>query len=489
MSTSKSSKSIHSDAIANREFDNYYEIFVYSFCDSDDDGVGDFQGVETKLPYIKEMGYTGIWLMPICLSPSYHKYDVQDYMSVDPHYGTMRDFEHLVDEAHKLGIKVILDLVLNHTSDKHRWFLEAVKDAERGNKQGKYYNYYNFSDYNEAGYSTVGNSELFYEAQFYGGMPDLNLDNPEVRDELDKVIKFWLSKGVDGFRLDACTNFYTGDTVKSAQFVGWVKATCNKYKADTFIVGESWTTSGNIAEFYRGGGDSFFYFPMAKDDGYINQTLYADNPSDYFYHAMVELVDIAQGHIPAPFLDNHDTPRIAGVFKRDSAMIKFGYGLLNTLNGNVFTYYGDEIGMVSFYNDPDKRIGMLWDSNQKRKIAPPGVSKQEYVFGGVKQQQADANSILNYYKACNHMRLNYPAIALGEQQRVDYPDKQVLIVQKRYKQQEVVVVINFATQSKAVRWTKGGDLVVSLTVDGHKISMDNGVIDMPRNSIALIKLK
>ena len=127
-------------------YDNYYEIFVYSFCDSDGNGVGDFNGVTQKLDYIRDMGYTGIWLMPISPSPSYHKYDVTDYKAVDPIYGSMADFENLLNTAHEKGIKVILDLVVNHTSKEHEWFKQASGAYVRGETDNKYYDYYNFTD-------------------------------------------------------------------------------------------------------------------------------------------------------------------------------------------------------------------------------------------------------------------------------------------------------------------------------------------------------
>lgn len=469
------------------KYDNYYEIFVYSFFDSNGDGIGDLRGVAEKLDYVKDMGYTAIWLMPICQANSYHKYNVVDYMAIDSQYGTMQDFEYLLDKAHGMGIKIILDMVFNHTSDQHPWFIAATKDAQSGNVNGKYYNYYNFSATNKAGYSTVDNSDIFYEAQFFGGMPDLNLDNPEVRDELEQVIKFWLNKGVDGFRLDACTSFYTGNVNDSADFVQWINQTCQKYSANTYIVGESWTTRRDIRRYYQSGADSFFYFPIAKNDGYIFQTFFAPSSADYFYKAMCNLLEDAQGHIPAPFLDNHDTPRIASLFERNIDRIKFAYGLLCTLNGNVFAYYGDEIGMISYYNDPDKRLGMLWDNAQRDSvIAPPGVSKQEYCFDGVKQQQQDANSILNYYKRCNKMRNDYPAIARGTIDRLPYNDSKVLIVTKNYDQQSVTIVINFDNEAKRVNLPIKGKLVSSITLEGS-VTFDKGVLTMPRHSISVIK--
>ena len=219
---------------------NFYEIYVRSFSDSNGDGIGDLQGVISKLDYLKApdgqddshaLGVDGIWLMPICTSPSEHKYDVTDYCEIDPTYGTMEDFEELLKKFHERGIHVIIDLVLNHTSNEHPWFIQAVKDVNNGDYDSKYAQYYNFTtepelDDNEnvKGYSAVeGNEEgYYYESRFVYSMPDLNLDNPDVFAEIKDIMKFWLEKGVDGFRLDACKSYFTNSMDKSIEFLSKV---------------------------------------------------------------------------------------------------------------------------------------------------------------------------------------------------------------------------------------------------------------------------
>ena len=193
---------------------NWYEIFVYSFYDSDNDGIGDLNGVTSKLDYIREMGFNGIWLMPIHPSPTYHKYDVKDYYDVDEVYGTLDDLKNLVDEAHKRGIRVILDLVVNHSSSDHPWFKEACDYIrENGAPGGKYGEYYNFTKKaNATGYSLVSGTSYYYESRFWSGMPDLNLDSEQVKAEIVKIMKYWFEEyQIDGFRLDAVTSYYTGE--------------------------------------------------------------------------------------------------------------------------------------------------------------------------------------------------------------------------------------------------------------------------------------
>lgn len=469
--------------IVDDKYDNYYEVFVYSFCDSDGNGVGDFNGVTQKLSYIRDLGYTAIWLMPICVSPSYHKYDVTDYQAVDPLYGTMEDFETLVDAAHEMDIRLIIDLVVNHTSDQHPWFEQAALAAQLGRTDDPYYDYYNFSDQPLAGYAQRGS--VYYEARFYSGMPDLNLDSNAVRGEISDIMRFWLEKGVDGFRLDACTSYYTGDNQKSAAFAGWLQSEAEKYNPDCYIVGEVWSNRAVIQEFYGGGADSFFYFPMSQASGSINQTLLSATPADYYFSAMEEMDATAGDSIAAPFLGNHDTGRIAGVVGRKEERVKFAYGLAGMLSGNLFTYYGDEIGMVGSATDPDKRIGMLWDNDQEFIIYPPGTTTREYEFDGVKQQLEDEGSILNYYKRCNLIRNAFPPIMRGESSRIPYEAEDVLIFSKTWNEERVFIAINFSQEERTVTRAWEGELAAALTVDGE-IELRGEDLRMPGYSIAII---
>ncbi len=470
--------------IVDDSYDNYYEIFVYSFCDSDGDGYGDLDGITSKLDYIREMGYTGIWLMPIHTAASYHGYDVKDYYSVNKLYGTLEDYEELCTAAHGKGIKVIIDLVVNHTASSNPWFVNAVNS--RNNVAGadsKYRDWYNFSSYEQDNYHKNGN--VFYEGQFTSGMPDLNLDNDDVRAEIDNIIKFWTEKGTDGFRLDGCLYYYTGNIQKSVDFCKWIKDTAVKYNPQAYIVGEMWDgmSTANLKEFYKSGTDSFFYFPAHGANGTVNQSINGASANTY-WNSMTTMTAVANGYIPAPFLDNHDVGRIAGVMSRNADKIKFAYGLLSMYNGNTFTYYGDEIGMLGSASDPDKRVGMLWD-NQKTNLTktPPGAKTPEYAFDGVKEQLADENSILSYYKLCNNARNAFPAIMRGTAERLASDDGSVLIVKKTYKEQSVTIVINLAQREATAE--ASGDLAQSICVKGD-ITKEGDALHMPGRSIAIL---
>ena len=204
---------------------NWYEVFVYSYQDSNGDGIGDLNGLRNRLDYIEEMGYDGLWLMPIMPSPSYHKYDVMDYKAIDPQYGTLEDMRALVQACHERGIRIIIDLPVNHTSLRHPWFLNAAESLQKRQEDSPYIDYYHFSKDPGAKSVQLNGTKWYYEEQFSGGgMPDLNLDNAAVRNEIQDIMTFWLSDvGVDGFRLDAVTSFYTGDTSRNVAFLNWMK--------------------------------------------------------------------------------------------------------------------------------------------------------------------------------------------------------------------------------------------------------------------------
>ncbi|MEE1199843.1 MAG: alpha-amylase family glycosyl hydrolase, partial [Christensenellales bacterium] len=189
---------------------NWYEVFVRSYQDGDGDRIGDLKGLMSRLDYIADMGYDGLWLMPIMPSPSYHKYDVKDYCAIDPQYGTLDDFKALVSACHERGIRIIVDLPVNHTSVSHPWFTQACTALRKKETDNPYIDYYCFSEKGGQKMIPVPGTSWFYEEQFSGGgMPDLNLDSKAVRSEIRNILDFWLNEcGADGFRLDAVTSYY-----------------------------------------------------------------------------------------------------------------------------------------------------------------------------------------------------------------------------------------------------------------------------------------
>ena len=476
--------------IVDDNYRNVYEIFVASFNDSDGDKVGDLNGVTKKLDYLQEMGYTGIWMMPIHRSPSYHKYDVIDYYSIDPAYGTLEDFEKLTEEAHKRDINIIIDLVVNHTSHLNPWFIQA-EDAYAKGTFSPYLNWYNFSHEPQYGYAEKDG--IYYEARFVDSMPDLNLDAKEVRDEIINIMKFWVDKGVDGFRLDAVTSYYTNDIQKNVEFMTWLSKAAKAIKPDCYIVGEAWTSDVEIRQYYKTGIDSFFLFSLSQGEGVLAQCVKVDKPIPQYKNALRNAVNIAGDYIPAIFLDNHDTNRITGAIGRTKTNeTKFAYGLAGMLNGTLFTYYGTEIGMVGSRKDENKRIAMLWDSNKMDELCknPPDTTQTEYAYPGVKQQQKDQNSILNYHKQVNYLRNKYPEIARGTVAfNSDLSSGTVLVFEKTYGESTVCIVISFDKEAdqtvEGIEYTN----CEFVSASGGKAELKNGALTISPQTIAVLSGK
>ena len=492
--------------IVDDEYRNYYEIFVWSFYDTNNDGIGDLNGVKEKLSYVRDLGYNGIWLMPITVGTSYHKYDVEDYYDIDPQFGTLEDMRDLVNEAHSMGIDIIIDLVVNHSSSSHPWFKSACEYlVSHGQPGGEYGDYYNFSQTQKQGYQRVPSSAWYYECQFTGTMPDLNLDSPAVRAEIENIMRFWLEDvGVDGFRLDAVTSFYTNSTAKSIEFLSFLNQTAKAIKSDCYIVGEAWLGNNTaVREYYSSGIDSFFCFPLAMGTGKIADTLkdIRSNPGVIFGDLMKELEEVYDVGILAPFLSNHDTARIASFTGRSQTdKIKMSHGLLSLMSGSLFTYYGEEIGMISTSDGADtyKRIAMKWSDKSVYEgwtyTSPQGipVTKDNYYYPSVETQLADPTSILNYYKKANAIRNANPEIARGELNILEeYYDqsKYVCVMQRTWNGSTVTIAVNLDREwEHDIKLDGEYKLTDSLCANsGDNVTLKGGTLHLPAYSIAILK--
>ena len=477
---------------------NWYEVFVRSYQDGDGDGIGDLKGLMSRLDYIADMGYDGLWLMPIMPSPSYHKYDVTDYMAVDPQYGTMDDFRALVKECHERGIRVIIDLPVNHTSTRHPWFLSAVESIQKRNFDSPYLDYYCFTEAPTGNkYVKISGSSWHYEEQFSGGgMPDLNLDSEAVLAELRDIIAFWLNDvGVDGFRLDAVTSFYAADVARNVAFLDELKAMCEAAKPGSFLVGEAWVGLTALAGYAQSTVDSFFLFPSSQAEGFIVKSILGRSPDATKFVKGLEsaLESIPDHSVLAPFLCNHDTGRSIGLLqaRKLPERAKFAQGVLGMMPGNVFTYYGDEIGMVGAGDDPNKRLAMYWNDGDMTQ-QPPGVTSLEYAYPGVDEQIADPNSLLNYCKAVNHARLKSPLIARGENTTL-YSDKNVVLMQREMNGECCYIAMNFSkSAAQTVEIPAMGLAIVSdlVAIEGNTTLAEAGsvtTVTIPPYGIAVIE--
>ncbi len=482
--------------------DNYrtwYEIFVYSFCDSDGDGIGDFNGITSKLDYLEELGINGIWLMPIHPSTSYHKYNVSDYYAIDPDYGTMDDFETFMAECEKRDIHVILDLVVNHSGSENAWFREAVSylqgledGVEPDASECKYFDYYFFQKEQETGYCVVDGTDWYYEARFNYDMPDLNLHSEALRAEIGDIMKFWLDKGVAGFRLDAAKEFYSGQVTKNIEVLSWIQETAQSLKPDVYLVAEVWESFAQITEYYKSGITSIFNFAFGNSDGKIISVIRGagNEKTVNSYATALEKADTAYAgsnpnYIDAPFLSNHDVGRIAGFCSVNEQKTKLAGAMNLFMSGSTFIYYGEEIGMVGSGNDPSKRAPMYWnDARDNGTTNPPPECElpDEYPFGSLEQQVGDDSSVYNYYRQAIAIRNAIPAISHGRTTaETELNTGCVSAFRKTCELGECIVLMNIQAEDADVNLSGYEDwtMAASLSADGNPIELDGNVLKLP----------
>lgn len=453
----------------------FYEVFVRSFADSDGDGVGDFRGLIERLDYLNDgdpsttddLGVTALWLMPIFPSPSYHGYDVTDYRSVNPQYGTLEDFRALLDAAHQRGMRVIIDFVINHTSSEHPWFQAAQTDPA-----SPYRDYYIWSE-NDPGYlgpwgETVwhrGMKEGYYYGVFTYGMPDLNFRNPAVTAEIEEIARFWLSDvGVDGFRVDAARHLIEDGQkqVNTPETHAWFKAFRSFYKGikpDAMVVGEVWDNSYAAAKYLEGDElDLAFAFDLASalvqevNDGIaerINGT------------AQFELDILPAGRF-ATFLTNHDQDRVMSKLGGDIHKAKAAATLLLTMPGTPFIYYGEEIGMAGGKPDENIRTPMQWSAESQAGFTsgtPWRAVNADYPEKNVALQAADETSLLAHYRALIHARNDFPALRGNELYVIPTGVRELFAMLRSDGDHFTLVLVNLGAETvRDVRLTLDADL-------------------------------
>ena len=490
--------------------DNYrtfYEIFVYSFCDSNGDGIGDLQGVISKLDYLQELGVGGIWLMPIHPSTSYHKYNVSDYYAIDPDYGTMADFEELLAECEKRDIHVIIDLVVNHTGSEHVWFKEAVsylqnlpEGAEPSAEECKYLDYYFFSkEASGNGSRPVEGTDWYYEGMFDFTMPDINLGSEATREEIKNIMQFWLDKGVAGFRLDAAKEFYSGSVTKNVEVLNWIQQTATSIKPDCYLVAEVWENFNQITAYYESDITSIFNFAFGNADGKIAKVLQgAGNASVVTtYATALEKADTAYrgmnpDYIDAPFLSNHDVGRIAGFAGRDENKMKMAAAMNLFMGGSAFIYYGEEIGMLGAGNDPSKRAPMYWNASRDRGTTNPPPEcelPEEYPLGSLEEQVNDDSSLYNYYRQVIAIRNALPQIARGiPTAETALNTGCVSAYRKTWNDEMCIILMNIDANPATVNLTdyEGWELAAKLSADGNEVALSGTTLNLPAWGVAVL---
>lgn len=506
--------------IIDDNYRNYYEVFVYSFYDSDGDGIGDLKGVDEKLSYIADMGFNGIWLMPIMESPTYHKYDVIDYKKIDPEYGSLEDMKKLIENAHNNDIRVIIDLAINHSSSQNAWFKEACDYLKKLPKDKNismdeiiagcpYVDYYHFTkEPLSSAYYQVDGTDFYYEGEFWSEMPDLNLSSDELYKELEDIASFWIKDvGVDGFRMDAVTHFEENDTAYNIDILNRFYSYCKSLNPNFYMVSEAWTSESSIADYYGSKTDSFFNFDLAGAEGKLIKCASGRGNMPTLINAMKNYEEeFGLNHseyIDAPFITNHDMTRVYNALMGDEAAIKYAGGLLMSMSGSPFVYYGEEIGLMSKGTaDENKRLPMKWDNDSYAEATnghchgPIDADKDvTQNFDGVKEQLQDENSILNYYKKALLIRNQNPEIARGSILiNEEATEGKHALISKTYKDSTITIIYNNdAAEEYVIGLEEYGladnAIVGFLTVDNSKIEIDSGKIIMPARSIVYLKTK
>lgn len=484
----------------------FYEIWPRSFYDSDGDGSGDFDGMTAKLDYLTDLGVNGIWLTPVFEAPSYHGYDFQDFYNVESDYGTMEDFEEFVQAAHNKDIKIVLDLVINHISDGHEWFIKSaarepgfedyfIWRKEMPTSWGKAWTD-NVDDSAAVWHWSETRQEYYYGA-FASTQPDVNLENPKVVEEMNKMATFWLEKGVDGFRLDAVRyaiedvseDWNDADQADTDGTIAyWTEFTkhVKSIKPDAMLVAEAWSDMPTIGKYYDDGEglDSAFDFDFgyvvsgilnsggtrSADFGTVDENK-NDSSREALWANLQSRVDNAPMLFYSPFLTNHDQNRIMHTLGEDWTKAKLAATLLMTTPGSLYLYYGEEIGLSQFTTGDDqyRRAIMQWEDTDSAGFNDTGAfwldqgkwfpwvaehkpwwgpywqSQRPSGLASVAEQAANPDSLLNHYKTLLKVRNASKALQFPEEIRY-YPvnNQNVWLVEQINGEETRLIVVNLS---------------------------------------------
>ncbi len=471
-----------------------YQIYPRSFADSNGDGIGDLPGITSKLDYLADLGVDALWLSPINPSPDVDfGYDVADYKDIDPKYGSMADFEVLVKEAHQRNIKIVLDMVMNHTSDQHPWFLESRSSTDnprrdwyiwRENPKGKQYPPNNWQAiFGGKGWDFDEKTGQWYYHMFCPQQPDLNWRNPAVREEMMDTFRFWCDRGVDGFRLDVFNEYfkddqfrdnpkkfgirpfdqqehiYDADRPEMDGVVREIRATLDQYP-ERYTVGETFLADSKRAAKYCEPGKlhASFNFTFLHNHW---------NPAQFLKSVLDWEGNLAEGSWPNYVSNNHDNPRSATRYHapENDERLKVLAGMLLTLRGTPFLYYGEEIGMRDIsvtrteIQDPvgkrywpfvmgrdGCRSPMQWSAEENAGFTtgkPWLKVHPNHVARNVAAQQKDPASLFHFYKALLALRKSTPALQKGLFLPLTHDPRQVLAYLRQTENQTVLVALNF----------------------------------------------
>ena len=421
-----------------------YQIFVASFCDSDGDGVGDIKGIISKLNYIQSLNVDVLWLTPVQSSPSAHAYDCDDYYQINEKFGTNADYRKLVSEVHKRGMKIIMDLVVNHTSPNNEWFqkskagvVEEVTYQDGTKKTVKYRDFYRWKQGGGDRYCDGGNGWYFYSS-FGGYMPELNYDCQAVRDAMVDVAKYWMSFGLDGMRMDAIKHVFMWDESNNAsgdkeggdddrpynynltKNIEFFKELNYKLKTKyphCFLLGEQLSGNTNyVSPFYQGLDSLFDFNTYFNLPGRLNGNASAA-ASEFNSNAQKYETNRGDRPINGMISSNHDVNRLNSIIGGSTEKAKLYMAVIMTMPGLPWIYYGDEIGLAgdkSNGGDDGLRQSMKWTSNWANKCTAISDNGSNNGTKSVAEQETDENSMLKYVRKLTEFRNANPTLINGK---------------------------------------------------------------------------
>ncbi len=485
-----------------------YELHVKSFYDSNGDGIGDFEGLIQKLDYIRDLGVTALWLLPFYPSPLLDDgYDIADYFNIHPQYGTLADFRKFLREAHRRNIRVITELVINHTSDQHKWFQQSRR-AKPGSTLRNYYVWSDtpdkykdariiFTDFEDSNWTWDNIAQAYYWHRFYSHQPDLNYDNPRVCREILRVLDYWFAMGVDGMRLDAVPYLFEREGTncenlpETHAFLKDLRAHVDKKFKDRMLLAEANQWPEDAAAYFGNGDECHmaFHFPI------MPRLFMAIRMEDRF-----PIIDILEQSLDIPancqwgmFLRNHDEltlemvtdeerdymyrvyaqdplarinvgirRRLAPLLDNNRRLIELMNILLLSLPGTPILYYGDEIGMGDNYHLGDRngvRTPMQWNAGlnagfstaNPQNLPVPVIVDPEYnyITTNVENQSRNLSSLLWFMRGVIALRKRYKAFGRGRMQFLQSDNKKVLTFLRTYGQENILVVANLSRYSQA----------------------------------------
>lgn len=436
----------------------FYEIFVRSFYDANGDGKGDFRGLIQKLDYLNDgdpntktdLGITGIWLMPINPSPSYHGYDVNDYRGIASDYGTMNDFKEFLVKAHQRGIKVIIDLVMNHTSRQNPWFAASTDPSS------PYRNYYIWRNTNPGYTGTWGQTvwhpfnSYYYFGMFSSGMPDLDYSYAPVKNDMFNIVRYWLDTlNVDGFRLDAIKHLFENGQIMehvpaTFSFLQEFRTYYKSVNPNAFVVGEVWSSTAQIVPYSNGTRlDACFEFDLAT--AIINAV--KNSAPAGLANKVSSVVSSYQPLQYATFLSNHDQDRVFGILNQNEKWMKLAASVYLTLPGIPFIYYGEEIGMNGYGQDQNKRRPMPWTPGTNGGFTtgtPWYALGTPYTINNIQTMSGDPGSLLSRYRNLIHLRNKEEALRRGGYRAGTSSNANIYSFGRDLENEVVYVIHNFS---------------------------------------------